>query len=69
MGERWDTLKDPRMVAFIGVAVMGSLMALAAAVGLGFVLGGGGGAAAKAAVPPPPAPPADAGPSESTKKE
>jgi hypothetical protein len=49
--ENWDNLSDPRMVAFISVAVMGTLMAGAAIFGFGYVIGGGGGKA----TPPPPA--------------
>jgi hypothetical protein len=41
--ENYDNLRDPKMIAFIGVAVMGTLIAGAALFGLGFVLGGGGG--------------------------
>lgn len=55
--ENWDNLKDPKMIAFISVAVMGTLMAGAALFGLGFVLGGSG---AKTASAPPPPPPPDA---------
>lgn len=51
MGESWDNLRDPKMIAFISVAVMGTLMAGAALFGLGFVLGGSG--AKPAALPPP----------------
>lgn len=47
--ENWDNLKDPRMIAFISVAMMGTLVAGAALFGLGFILGGGG------AKSPPPA--------------
>jgi hypothetical protein len=54
--ENWDNLKDPRMIAFISVAVMGSLICGAAIFGIGFTLGGGG-KASKAASPPPPPPP------------
>lgn len=52
MGDNWDNLRDPKMIAFVSVAVMGTLMAGAALFGLGFVLGGSG---AKPAAPPPPA--------------